>query len=221
MKIMKPLLLSLALCFTAGSLLIPETTQAAPKKSKTASSKSKTMYRWVDAEGKVQYSDTLPAQAVQQGHQELNKRGTTTQIVEKAKTPEERLLEDKKLEEQKEQEKEIKNAQQVYASYSNEEAIRQDYNKQRAVYQAKIQILEIDVKNRRQALVQVLIKAADQELKNGKATKKQERDVQKAKERLDSKRKEIDEANEVIQKINSDEQITLIMWKAGNPNLSP
>ncbi|WP_020558600.1 DUF4124 domain-containing protein [Thiofilum flexile] len=44
------------------------------------------LYRWVDAEGKVTYSDKIPPQATNLGHAELNKQGTTVKVAPPAKT---------------------------------------------------------------------------------------------------------------------------------------
>lgn len=45
------------------------------------------MYRWVDAEGKVHYTDTLPPNAASQGNAELSKSGN---VVKKTESSEER-----------------------------------------------------------------------------------------------------------------------------------
>lgn len=48
------------------------------------------LYRWVDAEGKVHYTDTLPPEAVNQARDEISRSGTTVGRVDRALTPEER-----------------------------------------------------------------------------------------------------------------------------------
>lgn len=48
------------------------------------------LYRWVDAEGKVHYTDTLPPEAVNQARDEINSSGVTVNRVERALTEEER-----------------------------------------------------------------------------------------------------------------------------------
>ncbi len=48
------------------------------------------LYRWVDAEGKVHYTDTLPPEAVNQARDEISRSGTTVNRVDRALTPEER-----------------------------------------------------------------------------------------------------------------------------------
>jgi hypothetical protein len=51
------------------------------------------LYRWVDADGKVSYSDKIPPQATGLGHAELNKQGTTVKVAPPAKTAAELLAE--------------------------------------------------------------------------------------------------------------------------------
>lgn len=48
------------------------------------------LYRWVDAEGKVHYTDALPPEAVDQARDEINSSGVTVNRVERALTEEER-----------------------------------------------------------------------------------------------------------------------------------
>ncbi|MCG6862604.1 MAG: DUF4124 domain-containing protein [Chromatiaceae bacterium] len=54
-----------------------------------ASSSDAGLYRWVDEEGEVHYSDSVPPERVKSEHTELNKAGVRVKIVPHAKTPEE------------------------------------------------------------------------------------------------------------------------------------
>jgi hypothetical protein len=47
------------------------------------------LYKWVDQDGNVHYSDTLPPQQVKQEHKVLNEQGITVDTVARAKTDEE------------------------------------------------------------------------------------------------------------------------------------
>lgn len=72
-----------------------------------ADSYAKKMYRWVDEEGKVFFSDQVPPDQVQHKRETLNDKARVLDVVEKAKTPEE-LAQQKRLEVlRKEQEKVI------------------------------------------------------------------------------------------------------------------
>jgi len=54
------------------------------------------MFRWLDANGKVHYSDKLPPKFAQNGHTKLNKNGTTKEKVASASARKMKLLELKK-----------------------------------------------------------------------------------------------------------------------------
>lgn len=53
-----------------------------------AAGAGKQLYRWVDAQGKVHYSDTLPPESVRQGHAEMTKSGGVVKETPPAPTPE-------------------------------------------------------------------------------------------------------------------------------------
>lgn len=74
--------LSLAALLCAPSLSI-----SAPK-----------LYKWIDENGEVRYSDQLPTQDVRKKHQMLNEHGVVVDTKEAAKTREERLAEEKEQE---------------------------------------------------------------------------------------------------------------------------
>ncbi len=54
------------------------------------------LYRWVDQEGRIHYSDTVPPDQVPYGREELDQRGLTVRSIERAKTAEE-LEEERRL----------------------------------------------------------------------------------------------------------------------------
>lgn len=64
------------------------------------------LYKWVDANGKVQYSDKPPMQPAEKGMTEINSRGMVVKQIEGALTPEQKAAreaaaEQKKLDDQK------------------------------------------------------------------------------------------------------------------------
>ena len=48
------------------------------------------LYKWVDEEGQIHYSSTMPAEQKRKKHQELDKRGFVVNTLEEAKSDEER-----------------------------------------------------------------------------------------------------------------------------------
>jgi hypothetical protein len=55
----------------------------------TGGTPSKPLYRWVDAQGHVHFSDRVPPEAVHQQYSEVDGNGRTRKLVEREKTPEE------------------------------------------------------------------------------------------------------------------------------------
>jgi len=64
------------------------------------------LYKWVDENGAVRYSDQLPPQQSQKGHQQLNSQGVILSTKEAAKTPEEIAIEAQAQREHEEQQRE-------------------------------------------------------------------------------------------------------------------
>ncbi len=58
-------------------------------------------YKWVDEKGRVQYTDRLPAEAVNRGTSELNKQGMTKKVTEAPLTTEQRTAREERLEQQR------------------------------------------------------------------------------------------------------------------------
>jgi len=71
LKMFPVILVASALCIVAG------TTSAAA------------LYKWIDEDGQVRYSDRLPAKQVRKKHQQLNSQGVVLTTTEAAKTEEE------------------------------------------------------------------------------------------------------------------------------------
>ena len=58
-------------------------------------------FKWIDKEGRVQYTDRLPAEAATRGNVELNKQGMPKKITDPALTPEQRRILEEKEEQQR------------------------------------------------------------------------------------------------------------------------
>lgn len=85
---------------------------------------AKKLYKWVDENGQVHYSDKVPAEQIKNEHQELNDQAVVLENVGKAKTKEqlkaERLAEEERLRQLKIAEKEEQKRQMIIKSYANE-----------------------------------------------------------------------------------------------------
>jgi hypothetical protein len=97
------------------------------------------VYRWVDSQGEVQYSDVVPPSVAQQGHRELDNQGMTIKTVPAPPTPEE-IAERKRKETLAKLLAEKENEQQqrdkyLLANYANVSELE-------AVFKSKLDLLE-------------------------------------------------------------------------------
>jgi len=107
------------------------------------------MYRWVDSNGKVHYSDTLPAHQAGKGHKEISKQGRTVKEVERsALTPEEKQrAEEARQRAQLAKEQEIERQRRdraLLSSFTNESEI--DLVRDRALELEQLQITSLQAR---------------------------------------------------------------------------
>lgn len=100
-------------------------------------------YRWVDGNGKVHYSDTMPPQQAGLGHQELDKQGRVIKEVERTRrtAEEQRLAEEARRRAEEERQRQLAQArrdQALLTSYTSEEEI--DLVRDRALQLEQLQI---------------------------------------------------------------------------------
>jgi hypothetical protein len=80
-----------SLLLLAGAIALA-LVSAAPADAQAPPPKEKKLYRWVDANGKVQISDTLPPDQVGSARREINaKTGSSLATIDRELTPEERI----------------------------------------------------------------------------------------------------------------------------------
>ena len=70
-----------------------------------ASAAEAKMYKWVDEDGQIHYSDKVPAQYLKEHREELNEQGATVKDIKRAPTEEEKAEQRRKEKERKEKEK--------------------------------------------------------------------------------------------------------------------
>jgi len=132
----------------------------------------KKLYRWVDKDGKVQISDQLPPEAVNQARKEINAKGQTTSssTVERALTEEERAAQEKlSLEEQaakKLTDQQARIEQAMMINYATEDDLRRTYKDRIDLLQQTIESTDISIKSIRGSLTSMLAQASEAELSN-------------------------------------------------------
>lgn len=139
----------------AGALLAPD---AAAQK----------LYRWVDEDGKVHYTQSLPPEAVDRARRELSARsGMTTGEVERALTDEERAEADaesaileasRKLADERNQRDQV-----LVGSYSSERDLQRAYDERFSLVDETLKATRVGIDSQRQTLASLLASAADRE----------------------------------------------------------
>jgi chromosome segregation ATPase len=113
----------------------------------TMGSAQAAMYRWVDSNGRVQYSDTLPSTYQQSGAAEMNKQG---QIIKRTQSEAERKAEAERAAEQariqKEQQKQAQFDRSLTQTYTTEAEI--DLARDRALEHHKLAINGAEVRSK-------------------------------------------------------------------------
>ena len=132
----------------------------------TASAK---LYRWVDEQGNVHYTDKIPPEQAKQGRSEFNKEGVEVERVEAAKTPEElakeQELERLRAEQQKliEQQKEADEA--LLRTYRSEDDLIMARDGKLTAVDVQIRLARNNIETEKSHLADLQQHAADQERK--------------------------------------------------------
>lgn len=139
----------------AGALLAPDAS-------------AQKLYRWVDEDGKVHYSQSLPPEAVDRARRELSARsGMTTGEVERALTDEERLqaaAENAILEtSQRLVEERAQRDHVLTASYTTERELTRAYDERFSLVDETLKATRVSIDSQRQTLASLLTNAADRE----------------------------------------------------------
>lgn len=129
------------------------------------------LYKWVDEDGKVHYSDKMPPDQIKNAHQELNEHGVVKEKVERALTDEERNVKAAELKLQREKaalqkqeaERVEKERNALIKSYSSAEQITRLKSERVNALQRNIQMAEENLVIQNKNLDDLLKRAADKE----------------------------------------------------------
>ena len=130
----------------------------------------KKLYKWVDENGKVTYSDQVPPDQIKKGHQELNKDGVVLEEIEDALTDEQvaaikqaKILANEKAKAAEEAEKVRQN---IMKAYTNENEIIRLKDERVSALNRNIEQARQSLEFQKISLDQILARAADSE-RNG------------------------------------------------------
>ena len=164
-------LISLAV---ASALLIASSADAQQGKKK--------LYRWVDKDGKVQFTDALPPEAIDQARTEFNaKSGRTTANVDRALTDEERIAKEKEDAEKARAEKDAEHARMteeaMIASFQTEEDLKRSFQVRVELMQQTLDAIEAGIASQRASLSSLLAQASEAELSGATVGAKQRNSI--------------------------------------------
>ena len=155
------------------------------------------LYRWVDADGKVQYTDALPPEAVNQQRSELNSAGMAVREVDRAMTPEERAVadaaaaEEARLAEIKAEQDKMDAA--LMGSYATEADLQRAYSERFDLLDQTLEAADVGIRSQEKSLTDLVAHAASLE-RGGKPVPAT---VQSS---INAARRQVEEQNEYLQK---------------------
>jgi hypothetical protein len=155
------------------------------------------LYRWVDADGKVQYTDTLPPEAVNQQRSELNSAGMAVREVDRAMTPEERAVADAAAAEEARlaeiQAEQDKMDAVLMGSYATEADLQRAYAERFDLLDQTLEAADVGIRSQEKSLSDLVAHAASLE-RGGKPVPAT---VQSS---INAARRQVEEQNEYLQK---------------------
>ncbi|MBW8367943.1 MAG: DUF4124 domain-containing protein [Arenimonas sp.] len=130
---------------------------------------AKKLYRWTDKDGKVQFSDTLPPEAVDQARTEINAdSGMTTSRLDRALTEEERAAQEAlalAAETASKHAERIKMTEEaMIASFQSEEELKRSFKIRTELLQQTLDAIEAGIGSQRASLASQLADASEAEL---------------------------------------------------------
>ena len=134
------------------------------------------LYKWVDEDGQIHYSSTMPAEQKRKKHQELDKRGFVVNTLEEAKSDEERAadaLQKQQDEAQAAEEARLKSIQDkkdqvLLLTFSNEEELSLARDNRLDVLDSVISLINKSIASTQEKLSNLQNLAEDRYLSKGK-----------------------------------------------------
>lgn len=133
----------------------------------TSPAAAQKLYKWVDADGNVFYSDQVPPDQVKRGREELNTQGVVVDRVERAKTPAELAEQAKALAEQQAaeeaEERRLREQRRMRSQYASEEDIIAMRDQRLAAMDRQIKSAQTVIDSHSGSLADLTKRASEQE----------------------------------------------------------
>jgi hypothetical protein len=177
-----------------------------------AQEKSKKLYRWVDRDGTVQFSDTLPPEAIDQARTEMSDSGRVVADVDRALTEEERaaaaIAAAEAARREAEAEQTRKSEEAMLSSFQTEDELRRSMQERVTLLQQTLAAIEAGIASQRASLTALLQQATDIELAGAQvgavqaATIRELHDeITKQQQMLVVKQSELEDADENLERL--------------------
>lgn len=133
------------------------------------------LYKWIDEEGNVRYSDRLPAAQVKKKHHQLNRQGMVISTTEDAKTAEDLAAEAEAKRKQEEEDKEAarlqaiqdKKDQVLLLTFSSENELTLARDDRIEVIDSVIRLINTSIDSTQETLADLQQRADEQYLSKG------------------------------------------------------
>jgi hypothetical protein len=198
----------LVLCIAVAAALVA----AAPVEAQKKTEAGKKLYRWVDKDGKVQFSDSLPPEAIDQARTEMSNSGRVVRDVDRALTPEELAAAEQAAADaaraEAEAEQRRKSEEAMLASFETEDDLKRSMNLRVTLLQQTLDAVEAGIASQRASLSALLLQATETELGGGKVNAKQvasirelHREIGKQQQMLVMKRAELGDVDTELEQL--------------------
>ncbi len=165
---------------------------------------------WKDNQGNTSCGDVVPPEYAQKERRTVNEQGMTTEVKERAKTPEEiaaenaRLAEEERLrKEEEERQRQQDNYDRVLLStYLTEEDIIRSRDRKSASFDATIEVTRITIDKLNEKLADEKKKAASYERKGTDLSERLQQDISSLQEQIDAKNRFIESKEEEKRKLH-------------------
>ena len=160
----------------AGSTRLPDLLLAMLLCAVSSASMAGSLYKWVDEDGAVRYSDQLPPDQSRKKHQQLNSQGVVLSTKDAARSTEEIAIEaesKRKLEEQQREEARIKSIQDkkdrvLLLTFSSEEELERARDNRMQVIDSVIGLISNSIETTQVKLDQLSTRAQEAYISQGK-----------------------------------------------------
>ncbi len=184
----------------------------------------KKLYKWVDANGNVTYSDQVPPEQIKKKHEELSDQGVVLEKVGNARSKEEIKAEKdeklRKIQAKKELDKQNKIRQNIIKAYTNEGEIIRLKEERIAALKRNIELAQQSLQFQKHSREELLSIAADNERAGKEISKALKSRINIIENKIEYQHKFIKVKQDEITKVNKKFANDLEIYREAKRNLS-